>query len=78
MMTRTMILACALALASLTTRLAQEIHRRANEPPARGDYEQNSARAPFPGGGRIARLSEQRSYDQLTDACKQVVDAQKK
>ena len=75
MMTRTMILACALALASLATALAQEI-TAAERTACKADFEQY-CRGTFPGGGRIIRCLSSH-YAELTEACKKVVDAQKK
>ena len=74
-MIRIAILAGALALSALTPALAQEI-TAAERAACRVDYERY-CRGTFPGGGRIIRCLASH-YDKLADACKKVVDDNKK
>ncbi len=73
-MTRILLTASALMLASLTSALAQEI--TASERAAcQVDYDKY-CKGTFPGGGRIIRCLSSH-YDNLADACKKVVDSKK-
>ena len=68
-------LVAAIALLSLNAALAQDF-TAAQRAACKGDYDK-FCKGTMPGGGRVlACLSKQ--HDQLSDACKQVVDAQKK
>jgi hypothetical protein len=72
---RTMILAAALVLVSLNGAFAQDMTAE-QRAACKGDYDK-FCKGTMPGGGRfIACLNKQ--HDQLADACKKVVDAQKK
>lgn len=75
-MRRSMVLAAALAFASLTPALAQDF-TAAQRAACKADYEQ-FCKGTMPGGGRVlACLAKQN--DKLSAACKQVVaDSQKK
>jgi Cysteine rich repeat len=74
-MMRTMILAIALVLVSLNGAFAQDMTAE-QRAACKGDYDK-FCKGTMPGGGRIiACLNKQ--HDQLADACKKVVDAQKK
>jgi hypothetical protein len=74
-MMRTLFFAAAFASASIVNASAQDftaVQRAA----CKGDYE-TLCKGTIPGGGRIlACLNKQ--HDKLSDACKKVVDAQKK
>jgi Cysteine rich repeat len=74
-MFRTALLAAAIAIATLTPAMAQEI--TASERAAcKADYEKH-CEGTFPGGGRIIACLT-RHYAELSDACKKVVDTYKK
>jgi hypothetical protein len=67
--------AAALTLGSLKVAFAQEV-TAAQRAACKGDYDK-FCKATMPGGGRLlACLNKQ--HDQLSNACKQVVDAQMK
>ena len=69
------LVAAALTLASLNAAFAQDF-TAAQRAACKGDYDK-FCKGTMPGGGRVlACLNKQ--HDQLSDACKQVVDAQKK
>jgi hypothetical protein len=72
---RIMILAAVLALSSLTSALAQEI-TAAERAACQADYDKY-CRGTFPGGGRIIRCLSNH-YESLGEACKKVVDNNKK
>jgi Cysteine rich repeat len=74
-MTRIAIVAAALLLSSLTSALAQEI-TAAERTACQTDYDKY-CKGTFPGGGRIIRCLASH-YETLGDACKKVVDANKK
>jgi hypothetical protein len=72
---RTISLVAALMFASLTAAVAQDFTAE-QRAACKGDYNK-FCRGTAPGGGRVlACLSKQ--YAQLGEACKKVVDAQKK
>ena len=72
---RAALLATAFALIALNSAIAQDLTAAQREA-CKGDYDK-FCKGTMPGGGRIlACLNKQR--DQLSAACKQVVDAQKK
>jgi hypothetical protein len=72
---RTVLLVTAITLATLTSAFAQDFTAAQREA-CKGDYDK-FCKGTIPGGGRIlACLSKQR--EQLSGACKQVVDSQKK
>ena len=72
---RTILLVTALGFASLTSAFAQDFTAEQREA-CKPDYEK-FCKGTIPGGGRIiACLNKQR--DQLSSACKQIVDAQQK
>ncbi len=72
---RTALLVTAIALATLTSAAAQDFTAAQREA-CKGDYDK-FCKGTIPGGGRvIACLNKQR--DQLSSACKQIIDAQKK
>ncbi|HEY1309811.1 MAG TPA: cysteine rich repeat-containing protein [Pseudolabrys sp.] len=74
-MQRIVLLAGAIALVSMNAASAQDF-TAAQRAACKGDYDK-FCKGTMPGGGRVlACLSKQR--DALSDACKQVVDAQKK
>jgi hypothetical protein len=74
-MTRKILVAGALALASLTPALAQDF-TAAQRAACKGDYDK-FCRGTLPGGGRVlACLSKQNSH--LSEACKKVVIEAKK
>lgn len=74
-MTRTISLVAVLVFASLTAALAQDF-TAAQRAACKGDYNK-FCKGTMPGGGRVlACLNKQ--YDRLGEACKKVVDAQKK
>jgi len=74
-MIRTTILAAALAVVSLNAALAQDMTAE-QRTACKGDYDKY-CKGTMPGGGRIiACLNKQ--HEKLADACKKVVDAQKK
>jgi Cysteine rich repeat len=69
------LVAAALSLVSLNAAAAQDF-TAAQRAACKGDYDK-FCKGTMPGGGRVlACLNKQ--HDQLSDACKQVVDAQKK
>ena len=69
------LVAAALSLVSLNAAAAQD-STAAQRAACKGDYDK-FCKGTMPGGGRVlACLNKQ--HDQLSDACKQVVDAQKK
>lgn len=72
---RVTLLAIALATVTLSPAVAQDFTAAQREA-CKGDYDK-FCKGTIPGGGRvIVCLNKQR--DQLSGACKQVVDAQKK
>ncbi len=72
---RTAILTALLALGSLAPALAQDMTAE-QRAACKADYDKY-CKGTMPGGGRIvACLNKQ--HDKLADACKKVVDAQKK
>ncbi len=72
---RAILLATALVLTTLNAAAAQDFTAAQREA-CKGDYDK-FCKGTIPGGGRvIACLNKQR--DQLSNACKQIVDAQKK
>ena len=72
---RTTMLAALLSFVSLSPALAQEFTAE-QRAACKGDYD-TFCKGTMPGGGRVlACLSKQ--HDKLSDACKKVVDAQKK
>ncbi|HEY1474534.1 MAG TPA: cysteine rich repeat-containing protein [Pseudolabrys sp.] len=74
-MKRTVLFAAAFALISLNAALAQDF-TGAQRAACKGDYDK-FCKGTMPGGGRVlACLNKQ--HDRLSDACKQVVDAQSK
>ena len=74
-MKHVVLVAAALTLASLNAALAQDF-TAAQRAACKGDYDK-FCKGTMPGSGRVlACLNKQ--HDQLSDACKQVVDAQKK
>ncbi len=74
-MKHVVLVAAALTLASLNAALAQDF-TAAQRAACKGDYDK-FCKGTMPGNGRVlACLNKQ--HDQLSDACKQVVDAQKK
>ena len=74
-MKHVVLVAAALTLASLNAALAQDF-TAAQRAACKGDYDK-FCKGTMPGGGRVlACLNKQ--HDKLSDACKQVVDAQKK
>ncbi len=74
-MLRTTTLAAAIAIATLTPAMAQEI-TAAERTACKADYEKHCA-GTFPGGGRIIACLT-KHYAELADACKKVVDTYKK
>jgi Cysteine rich repeat len=74
-MFRTIILAAAISTAALMPAIAQEI-TAAERAACKADYDKFCA-GTFPGGGRIIRCLSSH-YANLGDACKKVVDANKK
>ncbi len=74
-MTRIIFIAAVVVLAPLGTAAAQDF-TAAQRAACKGDYDK-FCKGTMPGGGRVlACLNKQ--HDQLSDACKKVVDAQKK
>lgn len=72
---RAVLLVTAIAFATLTSAAAQDFTAAQREA-CKGDYDKY-CKGTMPGGGRIlACLGKQR--DQLSAACKQVIDSQKK
>ena len=72
---RTTLLAAALALLSMAPTLAQDFTAE-QRAACKGDFDK-LCKGTMPGGGRVlACLNKQ--HDNLADACKKVVDAQKK
>jgi hypothetical protein len=74
-MLRTTMFAAAITLGTFTVAMAQEI-TPAERAACQADYDKY-CRGTFPGGGRIIRCLASH-YADLSDACKKVVDANKK